>query len=399
METMSFQDELNKKLENKQFKLFELFPITHLEMRHSEVIASLLKNKEYRCYLIEVLISKLNVNQKNTSSILKSIEDVGDDKIKLEEPLESFGRADIFIEGKNGEKIIIENKIYAHEGYRQIEKYQKYLFEKEKGLIIFLTLNGRSARIKKVSDVCVISLSYSHDILRWLKRCILNLKISDVMRSEIFLYYLYLNVFCTEYIVCNELVKQFWNEPKYFKEWFESGSFVGINDPKRMRMYRNVLMRSIVLKIKCWLENSGELKGKIEQYCEDFSNSKYPGFCIVLKNSNPIQTTDKVKVDVKKCLRFQIESWGSECPQLAYGISYLQFMSNVQHKGCAYPITKVMNRPEPSSTSKWWEWCESVVLGEFVPSALSQLKAYEVKTDSNDFLDKMTEILSRHQNS
>jgi hypothetical protein len=84
------------------------------------------------------------------------------------------GRIDLYIYDSNNKALIIENKIYAPEQYKQLIRYNN--FNKD-APILFLTLYGDepSSSIdeitKKDISKSVYCISYKTDILKWLESC------------------------------------------------------------------------------------------------------------------------------------------------------------------------------------------------------------------------------------
>ena len=97
------------------------------------------------------------------------------------------GQIDILLENKEA-CIVIENKIYAGDQDRQMERYYQYAtskgFSKEKEQIklVYLTLDGSPPSEKSLGSLSVKSVkcvSYSEDIINWLEEC---MKLQEVQR-------------------------------------------------------------------------------------------------------------------------------------------------------------------------------------------------------------------------
>lgn len=380
--------EWESRLDRRDSAILPMFPMTHLEMRHSEVIASFLNEKECCQHFLEVLKKKL-VEKKLDASILENFAKVD---VEIEKDLDNLGRADIVIKGQDKKLILIENKIYAKEGCKQITKYQQFVKKKGTGLVVFLTLDGREPETADTDfRVPVVCLSYHSDILEWLRHCILNLKVSGILDSDLFLYYIYLKRFCVEYEVCNNVVKRLWVKPKDFEKLIENrntkGRFYNVH---RVKMIRDALMREIVLEIKTMLESNG-YGSRLSRYCEDFSNPKYPGFCIVLKGALSSIEKSKHSKCIRTCLRFQVDGWNTSEPSLVYGISYVIVDENSMNNCKAYPVALVENKPtdeireaspeefkqEQEINKNWWVIAKRVAMDKFVAVAISQLQQEE----------------------
>jgi len=84
------------------------------------------------------------------------------------------GRIDFVIETEKF-LIVIEMKIDAEDGYRQLERYDKFCKKKGKDyLIYYLTLNGsmpEKQSIGRMNSEKLCSISFEKHILNWLQAC------------------------------------------------------------------------------------------------------------------------------------------------------------------------------------------------------------------------------------
>lgn len=113
------------------------------------------------------------------------------------------GQIDLLIQNKN-KAIIIENKIYAEDQNKQLNRYYNYCIGQKKApLIIYLTLNGDEPSvsslgvIKKLNDQYVIVLddeyhfvdlrciSYAENIINWLESVLAEVQFSNNLVSAI----------------------------------------------------------------------------------------------------------------------------------------------------------------------------------------------------------------------
>lgn len=113
------------------------------------------------------------------------------------------GQIDILIQNKN-KAMIIENKIYAEDQNKQLNRYYNYCIgQKKHPLIIYLTLNGDEPSasslgvIKKLNDQYVIVLndeqhfvdlrciSYAENIINWLESVLTEVQLSNNLVSAI----------------------------------------------------------------------------------------------------------------------------------------------------------------------------------------------------------------------
>ena len=94
------------------------------------------------------------------------------------------GQIDILLKKKDA-CIVIENKIYAKDQIRQIERYYQEVrkeFTEEQIKLVYLTLDGSSPSEQSRGDLPedrVKCLSYSKDIINWLEEC---MKLKEVQR-------------------------------------------------------------------------------------------------------------------------------------------------------------------------------------------------------------------------
>lgn len=111
--------------------------------------------------------------------------DVEDAIINVEKTLKEYGRADIWIRGENkseNRRIIIENKLFAGDQWKQLSRYRKYLNQKgREGFLYYLTLEGKPASIgssRSCKDCDMNSdnarkgykiISYHTEIKNWLE--------------------------------------------------------------------------------------------------------------------------------------------------------------------------------------------------------------------------------------
>src|SRR5690606_36233623 len=86
----------------------------------------------------------------------------------------SFGRLDILIQNSRNQAILLENKIYADDQDKQLERYFEYgkvNFGNEFKLL-YLTLQGNESETTDKTIVDYIQVSYSELIIEWLDKCI-----------------------------------------------------------------------------------------------------------------------------------------------------------------------------------------------------------------------------------
>lgn len=87
------------------------------------------------------------------------------------------GRVDILMRDSLGDCVVVENKIYAEDQPKQIERYHKHFAKTGRSFkILYLTLDGREPSkdsrgfLKEDDYIC---LSYRDDITGWIKGCLM----------------------------------------------------------------------------------------------------------------------------------------------------------------------------------------------------------------------------------
>ncbi|TDO97895.1 PD-(D/E)XK nuclease family protein [Marinomonas balearica] len=96
--------------------------------------------------------------------------------------LKEWNDIDILIRNKNGQAIILENKIYAHDQENQLHRYYQIVndlsYEDKNIHIVYLTLDGKKASNQSLNGIpdeilseSYTDISYKFDISKWLKLC------------------------------------------------------------------------------------------------------------------------------------------------------------------------------------------------------------------------------------
>lgn len=151
-----------------RFNMFRICGVNHYENTHSAIIAEFLSPKGTHGLKHKLLDS--------------FIETLGDDftiegfdtmsaKVKTEHHAEDDGRIDITIEDKNGNCLIIENKIYAGDQDQQLIRYNNYAKKKYRQYqILYLTLWGEKASTQSGKEVKYLPISFKDTIIDWLEK-------------------------------------------------------------------------------------------------------------------------------------------------------------------------------------------------------------------------------------
>ena len=170
--------DVSKKLEifedaqKKAGERFNIFSITKIERRevdtHSAMIAELLNPKGRHGQNDKFLIEFLKILSD------ESFTDTKNARVFKEKSFAGLGRVDILIVLDN-HVFVIENKIDAEDGNKQLESYKKILdshFEQNSKHLLYLTIDGSAAEEYSHRGVPYQCISYEEHILNWLDLCI-----------------------------------------------------------------------------------------------------------------------------------------------------------------------------------------------------------------------------------
>ena len=181
-----------EKLSGENFNLFVLLEKHKDEVKtHSAFISELL-NPEGSHGMGGVFL-ELFLKMLIDNNFLKdnSINNLDNTKVEIEKHvgniLDINSRLDIYISNKNLQ-ICIENKIYAKDQEKQLERYIDFLNRDKlkENLLIYLTLFGKeysNSNLEKETDY--ICLSYKKEILQWLKDCLKESVQYPILRETI----------------------------------------------------------------------------------------------------------------------------------------------------------------------------------------------------------------------
>ncbi|MBI3801227.1 MAG: PD-(D/E)XK nuclease family protein [Deltaproteobacteria bacterium] len=163
-----------------RFSFFEVLGLQRAEKFHSRFLASLLDpagTHAQGSLFLERFLDHCIERHHGFACFRNQLARQGLDRwhVRTEESLET-GRADIWLEFPPGSEpevtIIIENKIDALEGERQLERYGDVVYRRPLGALVYLTPAGAE------SETCgryidrYTRLSYSADVVTWLTDCI-----------------------------------------------------------------------------------------------------------------------------------------------------------------------------------------------------------------------------------
>ena len=162
------------------FNVFRLCKVDHYENAHTRIIAEFLNPRG--THGIGDVFLTLFLRQPVIADYLKRQGFPKDDgfhgwdslgsAIVVTEEAFPEGRCDIAIHWR-GWCIVIENKIYAGDQARQLERYAKAVRRTgEKPIVLYLTLDGHSAGTDGAGDVKYKCISYRKEITDWIADCI-----------------------------------------------------------------------------------------------------------------------------------------------------------------------------------------------------------------------------------
>lgn len=177
-EILNKADAEQKKAEEHgdNFNIFNILNLSSNEIAHSAFIAELLNphgshgfNDHFLCSFLQTVCPDFTLD---TSSAYVCTEYFID---KLDAKGTTGGRIDILIKDAKNNALIIENKIYATDQPLQLKRYEN--FAKQQGYnykILYLTLKGDlpSDDSSDHDKVEYTPISYRHQILEWLDKCI-----------------------------------------------------------------------------------------------------------------------------------------------------------------------------------------------------------------------------------
>lgn len=192
------------------------------------------------------------------------------------------GRIDILIRGKS-KAIIIENKIYARDQYKQLIRYNNYAnqtFGEDNYKILYLTLSGEEASSDSADGVEYTSISYKSDIVSWLES-VLPLSFDKPYVREVLPQYISLIKQLTETRMENEDLLKYTNESK---ESIYSSLLISAN-------IKDIQKRALVKVVF----------PTIEEMLKELKENRYPSmeFCLDYGKDRPVAKNYTFDIDIK----------------------------------------------------------------------------------------------------
>lgn len=171
------------KLRGECFNIFQILRMeTDEEHTHSALLAELLNPKgSHGCgnKFLHLFLEQLQLKDPldEASTKVEIEKNIG----RIDDQYESGGRIDIFLTDKHNNAILIENKIYANDQYKQLYRYWNYAKKYEKFQLIYLTLDGHKpsdfsieGNVKKLQDNDYLCVSYANEIKSWISDCMVE---------------------------------------------------------------------------------------------------------------------------------------------------------------------------------------------------------------------------------
>lgn len=154
------------------FNIFQVCGVNHYEVTHSAIIAEMLSPKGSHGQGIVFLKEFIETIADNNNIVVDF--NVSDVVVETEKVV-GTGRIDIFVSNSSNQVIIIENKIYAQDQQEQLKRYEDYIisqgYNENQYYILYLSLDGHESEDGNKQNVKYIPISYSVEILDWLKKC------------------------------------------------------------------------------------------------------------------------------------------------------------------------------------------------------------------------------------
>lgn len=198
------QKRLDMEKRGEYFNVFDVLQLSRNEVRfHSAFIAELLNpsgshglGDKFLKAFVEIIFG--NRDQKFSGNDFKKVFDTKSATVEVEHHIgfisdngEEGGRIDLFIKDANNNAIIIENKIDACDQHNQLIRYRNYAEKKKLNYeLLYLTKDGSAASEGSAGKNAkyYIPISYRHDILGWLNKCIGISAMMPSVRETIYQY-------------------------------------------------------------------------------------------------------------------------------------------------------------------------------------------------------------------
>lgn len=256
---------------SEHFNMFRICGVDHYENTHSSIIAEILTpngTHNYKGKFLEAFLQTLKKEALVPDSFSFSLENVTVTK----EFSTKYGRLDLLIKNSHGQALLIENKIYAADQFKQLQRYYEFGCNEfgSKFKLIYLTLWGTESPQTDKQKVDYIQVSYKDVIVKWLDRCIEIAVRTAVVRETLIQYSNHIKNLTdtnTQTIMNQELIRNLST-----KENLES-AFIIANNIDNVKNY--IINTSLLPQLE---DVSTSLGIKLDSEPGDYVNTNWAGF-------------------------------------------------------------------------------------------------------------------------
>ena len=185
VETITRKNEKFLDATGGRFNMFRVCGVNHYENTHSAILAEFLRpdgthgvKEEFLKCFVERCCNGFTLDNKSA--------------VVWTEHSADEGRMDITIEDSNGHAIIIENKVWANDQWKQLQRYDDFAqrtYGNGNYVILYLTLWGnRASEDSEQGFEDYRCISYKDDIIKWLDDCARIAAHLPTVRETIFQY-------------------------------------------------------------------------------------------------------------------------------------------------------------------------------------------------------------------
>ncbi len=176
-------------LTGENFNIFRILKLEASEVRlHSAFLAELLNpkgNHGQKDVFLKLFVKLFCYNNKLIDTENCSVE-IEKHTTSISHDFTEGGRIDIVITDKNGQKILIENKIYAADQKNQLLRYHHYSPNAD---LLYITLNQKEPNKNSIGtlikDEHFKCYSFKTHVLRWLELCRKEVAVYPIVRESI----------------------------------------------------------------------------------------------------------------------------------------------------------------------------------------------------------------------
>lgn len=328
----------------ENYNIFQIIGKQSDELTHSKIIGDLLNPKGAHGLGDELLKEFLKIvgisNFETQNAKIEIEKHIG----YIPEDFSEGGRIDLYI-SNGSQEIIIENKIYAKDQVKQLERYQKAFPNAQ---IIYLTLWPKNIKVDCIDSVGgidldkvkIINATYSENITNWLKESLKHSVRFPLLRETLYQYLNLINILTEQSSnedMAQDLINIIIANPDNFKSANEISN--SINHAKIQLISENF--------INLHLEVIKELNLNLtidKQRFSDFTK-KYQGFDF----QNPSLTNLGLSIG------FEFENPYFTSP--SYGLRYFKSIDNLENENIVYRNIRINakeNIKNWNGSNLWW---------------------------------------------